>query len=79
MDKENPSISNGAIIGHVDASQIPGVIVRDGQAFGEVGGRLYPVIGAVVHNGRLVPLMDIPMVDTPPGGTTVPMSEEVTK
>ena len=76
MDKEKPSISNGAIIGHVDASQIPGVIVRDGEACGQVGGRLYPVIGAVVHNGRLVPLLGLPMVDTPAGGITVAKSKE---
>ena len=71
------SLGHGAIVGYVDADKIPGVIVRDGQAYGEAGGKLWPVIGAVEHQGELVPVLDIPMHDDTPGGMIVSPGGEV--
>ncbi len=73
--KQNQITRSGAV-GYVDADKIPGVVVKDGRAFGEAGGRLWPVTGAVMRHGKLVPILDIPMCDDLPGGTVVSSSEE---
>ena len=51
------------VIEYAEASDIPGVIVEGERAFYDVGGRLFPVSGAVRRHGRLVPIVELPLVD----------------
>lgn len=45
-------------------NQIPGVILRDGVAYGEAGGNYFPVKGLMwsPDNNCYVPILDIPMM-----------------
>lgn len=51
------------VIEYAEASDIPGVIVEGERAFYDVGGRLFPVSGAVRRHGRLVPIVELPIVE----------------
>lgn len=49
---------------NVKEGDIPGVIFKDGELYGEMGGNYFPVIGLVWSreaNG-LVPVLDIPQM-----------------
>ena len=48
---------------YADPSDIPGVIVEGNRAFYDVGGKLFPVSGAVRRHGRLVPIVELPIVE----------------
>ena len=62
-------------MGDVDATDIPGVFVKDGEAYTEFGGKLFRVTAAVNHKGTLIPVLDIPLVDYPAGGIRIPKKE----
>ena len=48
----------------VQAGDIPGVVLRDGIAYGEAGGRLWPVTGLLRNvDGSFLPVLDIPMME----------------
>lgn len=48
---------------YADPADIPGVIVEGNRAFYDVGGKLFLVSGAVRRHGRLVPIVELPLVD----------------
>ncbi len=50
----------------VDAAQIPGVVMMNGQPYGETGGHWFPVKGAIRCGTGFVPVLDIPMMDEQP-------------
>ncbi|MBQ2997265.1 MAG: hypothetical protein IJE22_08570 [Oscillibacter sp.] len=45
---------------------IPGVIVLEDEAYGECGGRLYPVTGLLRAGDGFIPVLDIPLKDDLP-------------
>ena len=47
----------------VDAAEVPGVVVLDGKAYGETGGKLFPVVGVLRHGGGYIPVLDIPQME----------------
>ena len=51
---------------HVDAAQIPGVVMMNGQPYGETGVHWFPVKGAIRCGTGFVPVLDIPMMDEQP-------------
>ena len=44
----------------VDAEEVPGVAVLDGKAYGEAGGKLFPVAGVLRRGGGYIQVLDIP-------------------
>ena len=48
---------------YVDAAEVPGVVVMDGQAYGRAGGRWFPVKGVLRRGTGYIPVLDIPMMD----------------
>ena len=50
----------------VDAAEVPGVVVMDGKAYGEAGGKLFPVVGVLRSGGGYVPVLDIPQMEEQP-------------
>ena len=59
-------VSEDEIQGYVDAAEIQGVEVIDGVACGEAGGHWFPVIAAIRYRNKLIPVLDIPMMDEQP-------------
>lgn len=51
---------------YVDAAEVPGVVVMDGQAYGRAGGRWFPVKGALRCGPSFIPVLDIPMMAEQP-------------
>lgn len=47
----------------VDAVQLPGVAVMDGKAYGQMGGKWFPVAGVLRLGGGYIPVLDIPQQD----------------
>lgn len=50
----------------VDAAEVPGVVVLDGKAYGEAGGKLFPVVGVLCRGGGYIPVLDIPQAEEQP-------------
>lgn len=50
----------------VDAAEVPGVAVLDGKAYGEAGGKLFPVVGVLRSGGGYIPVLDIPQAEEQP-------------
>lgn len=50
----------------VDAAEVPGVVVLDGKAYREAGGKLFPVVGVLRSGGGYVPVLDIPQMEEQP-------------
>ena len=50
----------------VDAEEVPGVAVLDGKAYGEAGGKLFPVAGVLRRGGGYIQVLDIPQVEERP-------------
>lgn len=42
---------------------IPGIVIRDGCAYGECGGRLWPVNGLLRSPTGYIPVLDIPQME----------------
>lgn len=61
--------------GTIDAAKLPGVLVKDNRAFYPLNNQLHPVVGAVEHRGKMIPILDIPVVDVPAGATLIPWEE----
>ena len=53
---------------HIDAARIPGVVLVNGQPYGETGGYWFPVRGALRCGTGFIPVLDIPMADEQPRG-----------
>ena len=51
---------------YVDAAEVPGVVVMDGQAYGRAGGHWFPVKGVLRRGDGYIPVLDIPMMDEQP-------------
>lgn len=51
---------------HVGVAQIPGVVMMNGQAYGQGRGHWYPVIGALRRGSSYISALDIPMMDERP-------------
>lgn len=51
---------------YVDAAEVPGVVMMDGQAYGRAGGRWFPVKGVLRRGNGYIPVLDIPMMDEQP-------------
>ena len=50
----------------VDAAEVPGVVVMDGKAYGEAGGKLFPVVSVLRRGGGYIPVLDIPQMEEQP-------------
>lgn len=48
---------------YVGVDEVPGVTIIDGEAYGKIGDRFYPVIGAVRCHGSYIPELDIPQIE----------------
>lgn len=51
---------------YVNAAQIPGVVMMNGQPYGEAGGHWFPVKGVLRRGSSYIPVLDIPMMDEQP-------------
>ena len=49
-----------------NATAIPGMVILDGKAYGEAGGKLFPVVGVLRRGGGYIPVLDIPQMDEQP-------------
>ncbi len=58
-----PAEQSQNIVGYIAPDKMPGVIVKEDKPFMEVGGVLWPVIAATKHNGRMIPILDIPTAE----------------
>ena len=54
---------NGAF---VDAAEVPGVVVRDGKAYGAAGGKMFSVVGVLRRGVGYIPVLDIPQMEEQP-------------
>ena len=50
----------------VDAAEVPGVVALDGKAYGETGGKLFPVVGVLRRGGGYITVLDIPQMEEKP-------------
>lgn len=50
----------------VDAAEVPGVVVLDGQAYGKAGGKWFPVVGVLRRGNGYLPVLDIPQMEEQP-------------
>lgn len=51
---------------YVDAVEVPGVVIMDGQEYGKAGGRWFPVKGVLRRGDGYIPVLDIPMMEERP-------------
>lgn len=55
----------------VNAAVLPGVAVMDGTAYGQMGGKWFPVVGVIRLGGGYIPVLDMPQVDGQPSRKAV--------
>lgn len=51
---------------YVNADDLPGVVVLDGQAYGKAGGKWFPVVGVLRSGTGYIPVLDIPQMKEQP-------------
>lgn len=51
---------------YVDAATVPGVVIINGQPYGQAGGQSFPVTGVIRRGNSYIPVLDIPMMEEQP-------------
>lgn len=46
----------------VNAAEVPGVVVMNGKAYGQAGGRWFPMVG-ILRRGGYIPVLNIPQIE----------------